>query len=170
MQKAPKKPLPNPPQRGGSLSPSFGGGRGEVYLEFNHLLFNHYPEREYRMFRKRKAKFSNYTTIGLLFLLPAIIFISLFFLYPFLFNVLLGFQKTTVKSFVTQTSPFVGFKNYILLLNSSLFWKAFRNTLIFSVGSLSFQFTLGFLLSLLFFRPFPLSNLLIIVQRRIVHL
>ena len=98
--------------------------------------------------------------IGLLFLLPAIIFISLFFLYPFLFNVLLGFQKTTVRSFVTQTSPFVGFDNYILLFKSSLFWRAFRNTLVFTVGSLSFQFTLGFLLSLLFFRHFPLSQLL----------
>ncbi len=36
-------PEETPPQRGGSLSPSFGGGRGEVCLEFNHLLFNHYP-------------------------------------------------------------------------------------------------------------------------------
>ena len=37
-----RNPSPTLPKGEGASPPPSEGGRGEVYLEFNHLLFNHY--------------------------------------------------------------------------------------------------------------------------------
>lgn len=93
--------------------------------------------------------------MGFIFLLPVLIFIALFFIYPFLYNISLSYHDTNVASFVSGKSSFNGLDNYIELFNDSAFQKALRNTAIFTVLSILFQFSIGFALALVFNRDFP---------------
>lgn len=98
--------------------------------------------------------------VGYVFLLPVLIFVSTYFIYPWVYNVSLGFKETTMATFVRGTSPFTGLDNYIEVLHDSAFWQAASNTLIFTVFSILFQFSIGFALALVFNRTFPLDKVL----------
>lgn len=98
--------------------------------------------------------------VGLMFVAPLIIYIVLFFGYPLLFNISLGFQETSAISFITGESPFNGLENYKTLFSMSSFQKALRNTAIWTIFSLLFQFGVGFLLALMFNREFPGEKIL----------
>ncbi len=94
------------------------------------------------------------------FVLPAWAYVACFYIYPLVTNVRMGFQNYTVASFYTGTAPFVGLTNYRALFASPHFWPIVLNTVLFTVGSLVFQFTLGLALALFFRRRFPLSGFL----------
>jgi len=106
----------------------------------------------------RRARFrglSNY-----LFVVPALIFISLTMIYPILSNLRMSIYDVNVGTFLSNTAPFVGLDNYVKVIGDPAFQKAFILSLIFTVGSLIFQFMIGFALALLFNRPFPGNGLL----------
>ena len=84
----------------------------------------------------------------------------LFFGYPIVENVLMGFEHYTTSTFFTGHAPWAGLANYRALLHSHVFSTAARNTLIFTVGSIAGQFTIGLGLAIYFQRKFPLSGLL----------
>lgn len=105
--------------------------------------------------RARLRSWGNYS-----FIAPALIFISLTMLYPILSNLRMSVYDVTVGTFLSDTAPFVGFDNYARVIGDSAFQKAFVLSLIFTVGSLVFQFTIGFALALLFNRAFPGNGLL----------
>jgi multiple sugar transport system permease protein len=98
--------------------------------------------------------------LELLFLLPAVAFLLLFFGYPIVQNVLMGFERYTTTTFFTGHAPWAGLANYRAVLRSNVFGEAARNTLLFTVGSIAGQFTIGLGLALYFQRKFPLSGLL----------
>jgi len=98
--------------------------------------------------------------VELLFLLPAVAFLLLFFGYPIVKNVLMGFQHYTTSTFFTGRAPWAGLANYRAVLGSNVFSQAARNTLLFTAGSIAGQFTIGIGLALYFQRKFPLSGLL----------
>jgi multiple sugar transport system permease protein len=98
--------------------------------------------------------------LELLFLLPAVAFLLLFFGYPIVENVLMGFERYTTSTFFTGHAPWAGLANYRAVLRSSVFSEAARNTLLFTAGSIAGQFTIGLGLALYFQRKFPLSGLL----------
>ncbi|MEV0387482.1 sugar ABC transporter permease [Nonomuraea sp. NPDC050643] len=95
-----------------------------------------------------------------LFSLPAIAFVALFFGYPIVQNVVMSFQEYTTETFYTGEAPWVGLANYVTSLSSSLFTTTVVNTALFTIGSISFQFTIGLALALFFKRNFPLSGFL----------
>lgn len=101
-----------------------------------------------------------YQLVGLAFLLPAVIFVAIFYIYPILLNVMISFEKYTARSFVTGEAPFIGFGNFNRLFSNPNFTVALQNTLLFTLGSLTFQFILGLGLALFFNQKFPLSGLL----------
>ena len=80
---------------------------------------------------------------------------SVYFIYPFIYNVLLGFQKVDTTSFISGKSVYNGLNNYRELFKLSAFSKAIKNTLIFTAFSILFQFGIGFMLALIFNRDFP---------------
>src|SRR5437773_300323 len=45
--------------------------------------------------------------IGLLFLLPALVFVAVFYVYPILLNIVMSFERYTARSFVTGEAPFI---------------------------------------------------------------
>ncbi|ROP74545.1 carbohydrate ABC transporter permease [Curtobacterium sp. PhB115] len=96
----------------------------------------------------------------LLFLLPAVLFLLLFFGYPVVKNIVMSFQAYTTSTFYTGEAPWVGFANYASVVSSQLFGPALLNTALFTIGSIVGQFVIGLLLALFFRRNFPLSGLL----------
>lgn len=95
-----------------------------------------------------------------LFIAPALIFISLTMIYPILSNLRMSVYDVTVATFLSDTAPFVGLDNYTKVIGDPAFQNAFVLSLLFTVGSLIFQFAIGFALALLFNRAFPGNGLL----------
>lgn len=103
-------------------------------------------------------KFFRYDNIGLLFILPAFIYMMAFVGYPIVSNFILSFQNVTVRNLVKGEKEFIGFTNYINLFSDEVFRKALGNTLLFTVSCLVFQFLIGFLLALFFTRNFKFAK------------
>jgi multiple sugar transport system permease protein len=93
------------------------------------------------------------------FVLPVIVYLALFFLYPLISNLVLSFQDFGIQSVYSGQAPFNGLDNYLHLLHDPVFGTAALNTVVFVVGSLFFQFTIGLALAVFFNRAFPLSGL-----------
>ncbi|HLY27918.1 MAG TPA: sugar ABC transporter permease [Aggregatilineales bacterium] len=98
--------------------------------------------------------------IGLVFLLPAVVFVAIFYVYPIVLNIVISLERYTAKSFVTGEAPFIGFDNFIRLFGNPDFTVALQNTFLFTLNSLIFQFVIGLALALFFNQRFPLSRLL----------
>src|SRR3954454_9431904 len=112
------------------------------------------------MLVRRRSPRRRQRTLELLFLAPAVIYLLLFFGYPIVKNVVMGFQHYTSATFFTGVAPWVGLDNYSAVIHSDVFSKALVNTLLFTVGSIAGQFTIGLALAEYFQRNFPLSGVL----------
>jgi multiple sugar transport system permease protein len=97
---------------------------------------------------------------GLLFLVPAVVYFIIFYVYPIIYNITMSLERYTVKSFVTGEAPFIGLGNFTQLVNSPDFVTVIWNTVLFTVGSLFFQFTIGLAIALFYQRKFPFSGTL----------
>ena len=95
-----------------------------------------------------------------LFLLPALIFVTTTMLYPVYSNLRMSLHDVSVMTFLRGDAPFVGLANYQVLVSDPSFRHAFVLSLLFTAGSLFFQFIIGFALALFFNRPFPGNGLL----------
>ena len=91
---------------------------------------------------------------------PAVAYLVLFFGYPVVKNVVMGFQHYTSATFFTGIAPWVGLENYSEVLHSAVFSKTAVNTVLFTAGSIAGQFGIGLCLALYFQRRFPLSGVL----------
>jgi multiple sugar transport system permease protein len=85
--------------------------------------------------------------IFLFFIMPAIIWIVTFSIYPFLYSVYISF--TNMNMLRPGNFKFVGLQNYLTLFDDIDFWVSFRNTFLFTIPVVVFQFLFGFLLALL---------------------
>lgn len=94
------------------------------------------------------------------FSLPGLVFLALFLAYPLLYNAWTSVHDVDLGSLLGGPSPFNGLANYRATVEDPAFWHAVHVSLVFTAGSLVFQFTIGFALALLFARPFPLNGLL----------
>ena len=99
---------------------------------------------------KTMVKLLKGNNIGILFVLPALIFMIFFIAYPIISNIILSMQDVTVMTFIMPNKPFIGFDNYFRLFSDEVLRLSIFNTLIFTLGSLIFQFIIGLLLALLF--------------------
>ncbi|MCD8197581.1 MAG: sugar ABC transporter permease [Lachnospiraceae bacterium] len=81
---------------------------------------------------RKKSAWKNALTV-LLFVLPALIPLIIFWIYPILRSVWLSF---TNWDFMTPDYDVVGLKNYISLLKDSRFYNALWNTVVFTAGTL----------------------------------
>ncbi|MFD2649654.1 carbohydrate ABC transporter permease [Devosia albogilva] len=74
---------------------------------------------------------------------------------PLVYNVLMSFQQVDMFTLGALVRPFVGFDNYVAVVQQPEFWLVLRNTLVFVFGSMAGQFILGFSLALFFAQRFP---------------
>ena len=94
------------------------------------------------------------------FVAPALIYITLTTIYPIFSNLRMSLYDVTVTTFLSNNADFVGLGNYSKVVSDPAFQHALVLSLIFTVGSLLFQFVIGFALALLFSKPFPGNGLL----------
>src|SRR5437764_5017333 len=86
------------------------------------------------------------------FLLPATLFLVIFLLYPVCTMLLFSFEQVNIGTLLTGDTPFVGLSNYSTILTDPVFRSSIAVSIVFTVACLVFQFSLGFLLALLFNR------------------
>jgi multiple sugar transport system permease protein len=92
------------------------------------------------------------------FILPAFLYMILVLGYPLVYNVVLSLKNVNVKNLTKGGSVFVGLQNYIDLFHNATFILVLKNTVIFTIACLVFQFTIGFALALFFYQRFRLSG------------
>jgi multiple sugar transport system permease protein len=90
-----------------------------------------------------------------LYVAPVLLFMLLTMAYPLVWNVWLSVHDVTVGNFIRGAWPFVGLDNYAATLGDPTFRNSLWVSGAFTIGSLVFQFTIGFALALFFHRPFP---------------
>jgi multiple sugar transport system permease protein len=93
--------------------------------------------------------------VGLAWLSPTLLFVSVFVLWPMMHLVWLSFTSTSLLG----GGEWVGFKNYITAFNDPKFWAAFRFTLLYTVILTPILMGLGFALALLVAPNTPLRRL-----------
>ena len=102
--------------------------------------------------------FFRHENVGLLFALPAVVYMLIFVGYPIVHNIILGFQDVDVMNFLRGQKHFVGFENYVELFHDEVFFKSVGNTFVFTVCCLFLQFLIGFALAMFFNRKFSFAR------------
>lgn len=77
-------------------------------------------------------------------LVPFLVLFAVFLLYPFVQSIFLAAHQT----YGPGASTFVGARNFTLLFQDPLFWRALGNTVVYALGSLLIQLPLAFGLAL----------------------
>jgi multiple sugar transport system permease protein len=95
--------------------------------------------------------------IGMLLMVPAVTLLLLLTLYPVLYGVWISFFNK--HSFFPQQT-FVGFGNYLFLLQDPEFWAAVWRGAVYSISSIVLQVVLGVAAALLLNQVFPGRNIL----------
>ncbi|MCT1905246.1 sugar ABC transporter permease [Oceanobacillus sojae] len=108
-----------------------------------------------RLLKSMVAKGSKY-----FFVIPALLFMIILVGYPLVYNIVLGFQDITMLNINGGDKNFIGFDNYIALFHDEVFIISLKNTVIFTIASIVFQFIFGFLFALFFNLKFRLASLL----------
>ncbi|WP_298454770.1 carbohydrate ABC transporter permease [uncultured Cellulomonas sp.] len=94
------------------------------------------------------------------FAAPLLIYMLVFYVFPLYRNLELSLHDYTVRAFVQGDAQFVGLEKYREIITSATFAPAVRNTVVFVVVSLIFQYALGLALAVFFRNNFRLSGLL----------
>jgi multiple sugar transport system permease protein len=100
--------------------------------------------------RRRLSSRRKQQLAGWLFLAPAIAYLLFAFALPIVYNVMLSFERTSPETIAKFSAPFAGLDNYRSVFNDPTSRSAIVHTLVFTAGSLFFQFIIGFSLALLF--------------------
>ncbi len=91
------------------------------------------------------------------FLAPVIVYLGAFYAYPLYRNLDLSLRHYTVRSFVQGGAPFSGWDNFRQVMDDPTFGTALRNTMVFTLVSILFQYVLGLALAVFFHRGFRLA-------------
>ena len=107
---------------------------------------------------KKIRKMFRYENVGMLFVLPAFLYMLVFVGYPIIRNIILSFQDVGAGNLVRGTKNFIMFDNYLELFKDSVFRTSLFNTLRYTILCLVFQFIIGFILALFFNQRFTLAK------------
>jgi multiple sugar transport system permease protein len=96
-------------------------------------------------------------TIRNLFVIPTILFLIVFNIFPLLYS--LGYSFTDFRASTKDPVNFIGLKNYMDLLSDPNIWSNFTITAQYVIVSVFGQVIVGFGMALLLNRSFPLKGL-----------
>lgn len=88
--------------------------------------------------------------LGLILMIPIVLIIFGIMGYPFCRAIYLSFTDKLVG----MKEHFVGFDNYIKLIQDKIYWKSLWNTIIYTVGCIAAKLAIGLLLAILLNRKF----------------
>ncbi|MCJ7507233.1 MAG: sugar ABC transporter permease, partial [candidate division Zixibacteria bacterium] len=91
-----------------------------------------------------------------LFLLPWILTLLLFWLFPLIYSFILSLTKYSV---ISGQIKWIGFSNYLQILKDNDFWTALKNTSIFVIGTIPFTTIIALFLAILVNQKIPLRGL-----------
>lgn len=94
-----------------------------------------------------------------LFLMPALIFLVALMGYPIVYNIILSLKDVSLMNLLGDQN-FVGFSNYRAMFEDRVFRLSMQNSLIYTVLSLGFQFSIGLALATFFNQNFPGRNIM----------
>ncbi len=109
---------------------------------------------------KRRRRLRRFPLARVTFLLPAIIYMLLFYGYPLFYSIQVSLEKYDLQAEISGVAAFIGLNNYIAVVQDPTFRDAAIHTLLFTVLSIVPQFILGMALAVFFYRYYPLSRLL----------
>ncbi|MBB3463883.1 carbohydrate ABC transporter permease [Rhizobium sp. BK377] len=90
----------------------------------------------------------------LLVLLPSLVLLLAFVIYPALYSVYLSFTNEALTGAAALRPRFVGIRNYVRLFNDAKFWNSLFVTFVFVMGSAVIgQFVLGLISAMALRRP-----------------
>ena len=95
-----------------------------------------------------------------LFVLPALVFVLVTMVYPVLYNVALSMSDADFISFVQGTDNLVGLGNYRRLIDDPELRNSFGVSILYTTGSISLMYVLGFAMALFFNQRFKGQALL----------
>ncbi len=122
-------------------------------------MSTHVGTRNVAMRQSRgRARFRRSDLTRYMFVLPATVYLLVFFAYPIVYNIIFSLQDVNIATFISGNAPWVGLANYTKVIQSPTFQAAARNTAILTVLSLVFQFGVGMLLAMYYNRGFPLAG------------
>lgn len=88
---------------------------------------------------------------GVLYIVPAMIVVAAVMFYPLIYTLVMGFFENTLYM---KTPAFCGLKQYSALFGDKVFMQSIGNTIVWTAGSVVFQFSLGFFFALLLHQSF----------------
>ncbi|HJU60272.1 MAG TPA: sugar ABC transporter permease [Nitrososphaeraceae archaeon] len=94
-----------------------------------------------------------------LFLLPGIIILFFFLLFPLLWNIYISLHNVSILTIIKQWE-FVGFENFSNIFADPNFFNSLKVTLVFVLGTVLLQFGIGLLIALLLNQQIRASGLL----------
>lgn len=95
--------------------------------------------------------------VAYLFVLPMVAIMASLILFPFIEAIRISF---TSLNFLTGETVWVGFRNYVRLLDNTDFRQAMSNTIAFTFWSLLFKFVVGMVIALILNSRLPYRSLL----------
>ena len=98
--------------------------------------------------------------LGWAFVLPALIFLVIFNVYPLFSNVVLGFTNSELTG---GTSEWVGGRNFHRVFSDGKYAAAMRTTALFTVAAVAIELALGFVLALALHREFKGKTVMLTV-------
>ncbi len=96
-------------------------------------------------------KYKNSRKTGFLLVLPLILFVTVYMVYPVIYNIKISFYDWNG---IDPDKTFVGFQNFVHIFNDKVFRIVLKNFLFFALFTVSIQAILGFLLADLFQKKF----------------
>ncbi len=92
-----------------------------------------------------------------LFLVPVVVILLGLLVFPLFYTIQTSFSSFDTRTF--STDSYVGFRNYVRVLNDANFWASLRVTAIYLVGALSLQMVLGVAIAFLVAVDWPGSKI-----------
>ncbi len=88
---------------------------------------------------------------GVLYVVPAFLIVALVMLYPLIYTLTMGFFQNTL---FMKAPEFCGLDQYVKLFGDAVFRGSIVHTLVWTVGSVALQFSLGFAMAMVLHQAF----------------
>ena len=105
--------------------------------------------------RVRGSRNLSTATLGILLVLPVVLYLLALQAYPFVS----AFLTSLTDKRIGSDGTFVGLQNYIDLVGNPQFQRTVRNTIVFTVGSIGIKFVLGMIMALVLNQDLIFKNL-----------
>lgn len=76
---------------------------------------------------RKKKHYLNTDRVGYGFVLPALLFMGVFIVFPIVYNFILSFQQVDVMTLMSPHKEWIGFQNYKNVIGSQYLLKSLKN-------------------------------------------